>query len=219
MLRFSGFATAGANRQHEPMFSSIGLQRIDLANAELGFDPAWLTCSEADGLFDALSTGIAWEVHRIRMFGREIDAPRLSCWIGDPGAAYVYSRTRYEPNAWPAALRPVRERLRETLGFEFNSVLANRYRDGRDAMGWHSDDEPELGSQPVIASVSLGATRRFALKPRAGGGSRLALDLPHGSLMVMSGETQIHYRHALPRTARMVGERINLTFRRIMLQD
>jgi alkylated DNA repair dioxygenase AlkB len=153
------------------------------------------------------------------MFGREIDAPRLSCWIGDPGAAYVYSRTRYEPNAWPAALRPVRERLRETLGFEFNSVLANRYRDGRDAMGWHSDDEPELGSQPVIASVSLGATRRFALKPRAGGGSRLALDLPHGSLMVMSGETQIHYRHALPRTARMVGERINLTFRRIMLQD
>ena len=92
------------------MFSSIGLQRIDLANAELGLDPAWLTRTEADGLFDALLTGIAWEVHRIRMFGREINAPRLSCWIGDPGAAYVYSRTRCEPNPWPAALRPVRER-------------------------------------------------------------------------------------------------------------
>ena len=201
------------------MFSSIGLQRIDLANAELGLDPAWLTRTEADGLFDALLTGIAWEVHRIRMFGREINAPRLSCWLGDPGAAYVYSRTRYEPNPWPAALRPVRERLREALGIEFNSVLANRYRNGGDAMGWHSDDEPELGLRPVIASVSLGATRRFGVKSRAQAGDHLALDLPHGSLLVMSGETQTHYRHSLPRTSRAVGERINLTFRRIRLRD
>jgi alkylated DNA repair dioxygenase AlkB len=197
------------------MFSSNGLQRIDLADAELGLDPTWLSCTEADAMFEALLAGIAWEVHRIRMFGREVDSPRLSCWIGDPGASYTYSRTRFQPHPWPAALTSLRARLRETPDFDFNSVLANRYRDGRDAMGWHSDDELELGPQPVIASLSLGATRRFALKSRGEGG-RLTLDLPHGSLLVMRGDTQTRYRHALPRTARPVGERINLTFRRIL---
>jgi alkylated DNA repair dioxygenase AlkB len=219
MPRFSGFAAAGANRQDASMLSSNGLQRIDLPGAELGLDPAWLTRTEADVLFDALSVGIVWEAHRIRMFGREVVSPRLSCWIGDPGAAYTYSHMRFEPNPWPPALRPIRGRLRETLGIDFNSVLANRYRDGSDAMGWHSDDEPELGRQPVIASVSLGATRRFALKSRDDGCCRLALDLPHGSLLVMRGDTQTRYRHALPRTARPVDERINLTFRRIRSSD
>ena len=198
------------------MFASNGLLPIDLADATLGLDPAWLSRAEADALFASLLAKIEWEVHRIRMFGRQIDSPRLSCWIGDPGASYTYSRTRFEPHPWPFMLLPIRERLRDTLGVDFNSVLANRYRNGRDAMGWHSDDEPELGPQPVIASVSLGATRRFALKPRGEGG-RLTLDLPHGSLLVMRGDTQARYRHALPATARPVGERINLTFRRIVL--
>ena len=194
---------------------SSGLQRIDLAGAELWLDGAWLPATDADALLAALHEEVPWEVHRIRMFGREVDSPRLSCWIGDPGAVYTYSRTRFAPRPWPAALVPVRERLRVTLGEDFNSVLANRYRDGRDRMGWHSDDEPELGPQPAIASISLGATRRFALKPRGEGGS-LALDLPHGSLLVMRGDTQARYRHALPGTARPVGERINLTFRRLL---
>ncbi len=198
------------------MFASNGLQPIELAGATLGFDPEWLACAEAEALFVSLVANIDWEVHRIRMFGRQIDSPRLSCWIGDPGASYTYSRTRFEPHPWPSVLLPIRERLRDTLGVDFNSVLANRYRSGRDAMGWHSDDEPELGPQPVIASVSLGAPRRFALKPRAEGG-RLTLELPHGSLLVMRGDTQARYRHALPATARPVDERINLTFRRILL--
>ena len=211
---FSGFAVAGANRQHARMLFSNGLQRIDLAGAELWLDHAWLPAVEADALLAALREQVPWEVHRIRMFGREVDSPRLSCWIGDPGTVYTYSRTRFTPRAWPAALMPVRGRLRDAVGEDFNSVLANRYRDGRDRMGWHSDDEPELGPQPVIASVSLGATRRFALKPR-GEGTPLSLDLPHGSLLVMRGDTQARYRHALPGTARPVAERINLTFRRI----
>lgn len=192
-----------------------GLQRIDLAGAELSLDRAWLPVEEADALLVALREQVSWEIHRIRMFGREVDSPRLSCWIGDPEAAYTYSRTRFAPRPWPAALVPVRDRVGETLREEFNSVLANRYRDGRDRMGWHSDDEPELGPQPVIASISLGATRRFALKPRLEG-VPLSLDLPHGSLLVMRGDTQARYRHALPGTARPVGERINLTFRRIL---
>jgi alkylated DNA repair dioxygenase AlkB len=98
---------------------------------------------------------------------------------------------------------------------EFNSVLANRYRNGRDYMGWHSDNESALGPRPVIASLSVGATRRFLLKHRQRSEAKLELELPHGSLLLMRGETQTHYRHALPRTARPVGERINLTFRRI----
>lgn len=180
------------------------LSPIPLPGADLRFAPAWLPVGEADALFAALRDGIAWETHRIRLFGREVDSPRLSCWIGDPGAAYTYSRTRFEPRPWPAALAPVRARLREALGIGFDSVLANRYRDGRDRMGWHSDDEPELGPRPVIASLSLGATRRFALKPRDGGPAR-RLDLPHGSLLVMAGETQARWRHALPGTARPIG--------------
>lgn len=214
-MGFSGFAVVGANRQHARMLFSNGLQRIDLAGAELWLDRAWLPAEDADALLAALREHVPWEIHRIRMFGREVDSPRLSCWIGDPEATYTYSRTRFAPQPWPAVLAPVRERLRETLREDFNSVLANRYRDGRDRMGWHSDDEPELGPQPVIASVSLGVARRFALKPR-GDGPPLALALPHGSLLVMRGDTQARYRHALPGTARPVGERINLTFRRIL---
>jgi alkylated DNA repair dioxygenase AlkB len=191
-------------------------KRIDLPGAELWFAPAWLATAEADVLFADLRQAPGWEVHRIRIFGREVDSPRLSRWIGDPDAVYTYSRTRFVPQPWSPVLDGVRARLQDALAVGFNSVLANRYRDGRDRMGWHSDDEPELGPQPFIASLSLGATRRFALKPR-GEGERLALDLPHGSLLLMAGNTQRRYRHALPGTARPVGERINLTFRRVLI--
>ena len=197
------------------MYTDRSLERIELPDADLRFAPGWLPADEADALFARLQREIAWECHRIRLFGREVDSPRLSCWIGDPDAVYVYSRTRFVPHPWPASLHPLRGRLADELGAVFNSVLANLYRDGRDRMGWHSDDEPELGPRPVIASVSLGATRRFSLKPAASGGSR-ALDLPHGSLLVMAGDTQRAWRHALAGTTRMVGPRINLTFRRII---
>ena len=191
------------------------LSPLPLEDAELAFDPHWLDPAAAAMLLSALRDAIPWEVHRIRLFGREHDSPRLSCWIGDPGAGYRYSGTRFQPNPWPAMLLPIRERLARELGVEFNSVLANCYRDGRDAMGWHGDDERELGPAPVIASLSLGAARRFVLKHRQHPECKLALELPPGSLLVMAGPTQQHYRHALPRTAKPVGERINLTFRRI----
>lgn len=192
------------------------LDVIPLPDAQLQFDPHWLGPLEADALLDGLRRDAPCETHRIRIFGREVDSPRLSCWIGDPDARYRYSGTLFEPHPWPDALVPVRERLERTLGVAFNSVLANLYRDGTDAMGWHSDAEPELGPAPVIASISLGATRRFALKHRDDPARKLTLELPHGSLLVMSGMTQRHYRHALPRTTRPIGPRINLTFRRIV---
>ncbi len=189
------------------------LESLPLPDADLGFAAAWMEASSAHALQQTLRAQLPWSVHRIRLFGREVDSPRLSAWIGDPDATYRYSGTRFDPHPWPQVLEPLRERLSGMLGVPFNSVLANLYRDGRDAMGWHSDDEPELGPEPVIASLSLGAMRRFVLKHRNNPAHRLALDLPAGSLLVMRGATQRFYRHALPRTARPVGERINLTFR------
>lgn len=188
---------------------------IALPGAQLRWQRHWLPVTQADGLLASLMRDIPWEVHRIRLFGRTVDSPRLSCWMGDAQARYRYSGTDFIPHPWHPALQALCERLQAECGVPFNSVLANRYRDGRDAMGWHSDDEPELGPAPVIASLSLGATRRFVLKHRQQVAQKLALDLAHGSLLVMAGDTQRHYRHALPRTAKPVGERINLTFRYI----
>jgi alkylated DNA repair dioxygenase AlkB len=195
----------------------MALKSIDLAGAALAFDDGWMATSEADALFAGLRHAIPWEVHRIRLFGRNVDSPRLSCWIGDPDTGYTYSGAHFDPNPWPIALRAIRARLAGELCIDFNSVLANLYRDGRDSMGWHSDDEPELGAQPVIASLSLGATRRFVLKHRSDPPRKFALELPHGSLLLMRGATQANYRHALPRTSRQIGPRINLTFRQIQL--
>lgn len=190
--------------------------KIDLPGAEAALHAGWLPDDAASALQSALLAGVPWETHRIRLFGREVASPRLSCWIGDPGASYRYSGTLFQPRPWPAALLPIRERLAHELGVDFNSVLANLYRDGRDAMGWHGDDERELGRRPVIASLSLGARRRFVFRRRDEPSARQVLELPHGSLLVMAGDTQRLYRHALPRTARPVAARINLTFRRIV---
>lgn len=189
---------------------------VALPGADLWFAPDWMPSGQADALFEALREGVEWETHRIRLFGREVDSPRLSCWIGDAGTAYTYSGTRFEPRPWPSPLLEVRRRLSRELDCGFNSALANRYRDGRDYMGWHSDNEAALGQRPVIASLSLGATRRFVLKHRHDASRKREILLPHGSLLVMRGDTQQNYRHALPRTASTVGERINLTFRGIV---
>ena len=140
---------------------------------------------------------------------------RLTCWVGDEGAVYRYSGVSRRPTPWHPALAKLRVRLESELRVPFNSVLCNAYRGGADSMGWHSDDEPELGTEPVIASISLGAARRFRVRP-AGGGAAFATELGHGSLLVMSGRSQHDYRHAVPKTARPVGWRINLTFRNVL---
>ncbi|QHG86011.1 alpha-ketoglutarate-dependent dioxygenase AlkB [Xanthomonas sp. NCPPB 1638] len=188
---------------------------VALPGAQIHWQRGWLDAAQADALLQTLLAQVRWEVHRIRMFGRVVDSPRLSSWIGDADASYRYSGTRFAPQPWLDALQPVRARLQAETGHPFNSVLVNRYRSGADAMGWHSDDEPELGAQPVIASVSLGATRRFAFKHRCNAALKQTLELGHGDLLLMGGDTQRYYKHALPRTVRLVGERINLTFRQI----
>lgn len=201
--------------------SAVAWQALPLPGGELSMIEAWLDPDEADVLLAQLIETIPWENHRIRMFGREVASPRLSCWIGDAGASYVYSRTRFEPHPWSPALLALRDRVEQACDARFNSVLANLYRDGNDAMGWHSDNEPELGVCPVIASLSLGAERRFRIRPRTPRGEQAgrtdvrSLSLPHGSLLRMGGETQRRYQHALPRMRGLTQPRLNLTFRNI----
>ena len=196
-----------------------GWQRIDLAGADMALQPAWLAAAEADALQADLLASIAWENHSIKIFGREVASPRLSCWIGDAGTGYTYSRTRFEPRPWPESLAMLRGRVERDCQAPFNSVLANLYRNGSDSMGWHSDDEPELGAQPVIASLSLGADRSFRLRRKLARGVRaqstdtLSLPLSHGSLLRMAGDTQRLYRHEVPKTRALTAARINLTFR------
>lgn len=185
---------------------------IDLPGADVKLASPWLDVGTSDMLFDALRIEIPWEVHRLRMFGRWVDAPRLNAWLGDPGASYRYSGNTFEPHAWTRTLLALRDRVEEACGTRFNSVLANLYRDGSDRMGWHSDDERELGPEPVIASVSLGAVRTFRFRAKAGG-EAVGIELRHGSLLRMGEGTQRLYKHELPVRKRVAGERINLTFR------
>lgn len=188
----------------------------------IDYRPGWMAADEASALFECLLGAIAWQVHRIQMFGRTLDSPRLSCWMGDADAHYRYSGSDFIPQPWQADVVRLRDRLNRVLAADFNSVLLNQYRDGRDSMGWHRDDEPELGPAPLIASLSLGATRRFVLKEDDGrlmgrDNPRHVFNLAAGDLLLMHGDSQRRYRHALPKTAKPVGVRINLTFRRIIV--
>lgn len=176
----------------------------------------WLPRERARSLIERLRDEVDWQSRTIRMFGREILQPRLLSFQGDPGICYRYSGGDYEALPWHPALELIRNRLAIELGVVLNSVLVNLYRDGRDSMGWHSDDEPELGRNPTIASISLGQERRFVLRSRSLPKRTIELVPPHGSLLVMAGDLQHAWQHQVPRTARLVGPRINLTFRRVL---
>jgi alkylated DNA repair dioxygenase AlkB len=193
-------------------------RRIELApGAFLRFWEAFLSSEEADRALRVVLVEVPWTQGHVRIAGKTYAEPRLTAWMGDPGARYTYTGRPLEPLAWSPRVADLRARVEELSGARFNSVLLNRYRDGQDSMGLHADDEPELGPDPIIVSLSLGATRRFVLKPRAPGSGGLELDLTHGSLLAMEGTTQRLYKHALPkRAAASVGERVNLTFRRIV---
>jgi alkylated DNA repair dioxygenase AlkB len=176
----------------------------------------FLEPGEEAGLLAELCAELPLEARTIRVFGREVLQPRRVAWVGDPLAVYTYSGTRHEPVPWTPTLARLRDRVIAATGEAYNSVLCNLYRDGRDAMGMHADAEPELGPEPVIASLSLGATRRFMLRHRRGAQhGKLDLRLGGGALLVMRGETQTHFRHGVPREPAVTQPRLNLTFRRI----
>lgn len=189
--------------------------RIELdGGAWLEYLPAWIHAPDADRLLAALRDELAWEHREIVMFGRRVLQPRLIAWAGSPG--YRYSGQTLEPRAPTPTTAALMTRVVEHTRVRFNHVLINRYRDGADSIGLHADDEPELGRDPIVATLSLGATRRFVLKPRrARFGPSRSLDVDHGSLLVMGGTCQRRYVHGVPRQSGAVGERISLTFRHL----
>jgi alkylated DNA repair dioxygenase AlkB len=215
-MRLTALGWAGMPQASQS--SPAGCVDLELVDGEARFWPAAFGAAEAADLFDELRRGVRWHQEEILIFGERRRVPRLVAWHGDPGAHYVYSGTDHPPEPWTPVLERIRDRASELTGASFNAVLLNLYRDGRDGMGWHADDEPELGRDPVIASVSLGAARRFCLRHRRRRDLKLDLVLPHGSLLCMGGATQRHWVHALPKTRRPVGERINLTLRRIVIK-
>ena len=186
---------------------------LDLPDAEVTYLPGALARDVADECFRQLRREVDWQQEEIVLFGVKRLVPRLVAWYGDVDAVYRYSGVEHRPLPWIAPLTELKGLAESLCGQPFNSVLLNLYRDGRDGMGWHADDEPELGPDPAIASLSLGATRRFRMRHRRHRDQTVAIDLEHGSLLLMQGATQHHWLHALPKTSRPAGERINLTFR------
>jgi alkylated DNA repair dioxygenase AlkB len=187
---------------------------VSLIDGDARLIADFLTRSQSDAYFAELLDLVDWKQHIIRMRGREVASPRLSAWHGDPDAHYAYSGLSLEPLPWLPIILELKAQIGAVCNAPFNSVLLNLYRDGADSMGWHSDDERELGERPVIASLSLGATRRFRLRHRRRKELEpVAIDLESGSLLIMEGDTQRFWKHQVPKTRRAAEPRINLTFR------
>jgi alkylated DNA repair dioxygenase AlkB len=194
------------------------MMRTLAGGATLALHEDFLAPAEADAALREILAATPWQAREITLFGKKVMQPRLTAWMGDEGAIYTYSGLRLEPIAWTPLVAELRARAESVAGARFNSVLLNLYRSGVDSMGFHADDEPELGPEPIIASVSLGAVRRFVLRPRRKKGTTepVTLALPHGSLLVMAGPLQRDWVHGVPKELRVHDPRVNLTFRRIV---
>lgn len=200
--------------------AQANLFQADCNNAEIEFVtgcryfPSFLAAQDAKSLLDTLWTELLWRQQKIRLFGKEVMQPRLICWQSDPGVNYSYSGLDLFHSPWHPKLNALRSKMHSELGLVFNSVLVNAYRNGQDSMGWHSDDEPELGNAPTIASISLGAERMFRVRGKRARRS-VGLTLENGSLLLMSGEFQARNQHSVPKSKKVRDLRINLTFRQI----
>jgi alkylated DNA repair dioxygenase AlkB len=168
---------------------------------------------EADQLYQQLLTDLDWKQYPIRMFGKTILQPRLIAWYGDQDTQYTYSQTTLIAKGWNDYLKQIQEELKHRFQLNFNSVLANLYRDGQDSMGWHSDNEKELGVQPIIASISLGAIRTLQFREKGNHKAKVSIALESGSLLLMQGDTQDVWQHQIAKTKKVKTPRINLTFR------
>ncbi len=191
-------------------------QNLDLPDAEVFFYPAFFSAPEADRLLRELRDSTAWQQDTMKMFGKTMNLPRLTAWYGDEGTRYTYSGIENVPLPWTPSLLVVKRAVEPPSGVVFNSVLLNRYRTGKDSVNWHADDEPEFGERPVIASVSFGGNRTFQLRHKKQKELKAKVELTHGSLLIMRGGTQANWVHQVPKTARPVEERLNLTFRAIV---
>jgi alkylated DNA repair dioxygenase AlkB len=193
------------------------LERISMPDADVSYLGRLQLAEPDTQILQRLLIEIPWRCEEIVMWGRRMPQPRLTAWYGDAGSRYVYSGIELNPLPWTPILSDIKARIEAAVGSPFNSVLLNYYRDHRDSVGFHSDDEPELGAQPVIASLSLGEERTFVLKhKRSRAVQPVHLRLASGSLLLMKGDTQRHWRHGVPKENLPCGPRVNLTFRTII---
>lgn len=199
-------------KQHRLLFKTL-----DMADADIIFYPYLFSQPESDYFFVELSKNINWKQESIMIYGKPVPIPRLTAWYGDGGKSYSYSKIAMNPEPWTHTLLKIKSEIESITGVNFNSVLLNLYRDGSDSVAWHSDDEPELGTNPVIASVSFSGTRRFVFKHKYKKElNKIEINLTHGSFLIMKGTTQHLWQHQVPKTTKSVQPRINLTFRLIV---
>lgn len=191
---------------------------LNLADADVEYHPEFYAEHAAWDLYNSLLDNTDWQQDTITVYGKTHLTPRLTRWVGEPWMDYTYSNHTMKACSWEPLLLSIKQQIENATGESFNSVLLNYYRDGKDSNGWHSDDEPELGEQPVIASLSLGAPRAFHLRHKRDKSLRHNMTLEHGSLLMMRGKTQACWQHHIPKRAKAEG-RLNLTFRTIVRKD
>jgi len=183
-----------------------------IENGEYIYFPSFFNKSESDGFFADLKNNIVWKQESMNMYGKKVNFPRLTAWYGNNDKPYSFSGITLNPLQWTNTLLKIKSQIETKADVNFNSVLLNLYRDGNDSISWHTDAEPELGSNPVIASVNFGATRTFQLR-HIQTKEKIEIELVNGSLLIMQGELQHFWQHQVPKTSKKVNERINLTFR------
>jgi alkylated DNA repair dioxygenase AlkB len=200
-----------------PSDLNLVAEKLEMPDAGVYFYREAFTAQQNHRFLTGLIQGVAWRQDKIKLFGQEFLQPRLSAWYADAGKTYRYSNLLLEPLPWTPLLLEIKARTEAVTRQTFNSVLLNYYRHGQDSMGWHADDEPELGINPVIASVSFGAGRRFQFRHKYRKElPKINLALTAGSILLMQGATQHFWQHQLPKTTRVPEARINLTFRFII---
>jgi alkylated DNA repair dioxygenase AlkB len=197
----------------KPEVSNFKLTNLLPKDGLAFFYPGFFSKNESESLYKSLLNTIVWQQDHIKMFGKRLDLPRLTAWYGDLNKTYTYSGIPMNPKIWTPALLDIKSRVEEVAQVEFSSVLLNLYRNGQDSVSWHSDDEPELGNNPVIGSVSFGATRRFRMRHIHDKSLVKEVALSDGSFLLMLGETQHYWEHEIPKSAKVTEARINLTFR------
>ena len=191
-------------------------QHFNLPNAELIYIPNFFSKERADSYFKTIETKAKWQHDDITIFGKTHKQPRLTALFGESNQPYGYSNIIMYPKPLTSTLKTIKQQIEDIAQFQFNTVLANLYRDGNDSNGWHADNEKELGKNPVIASLSLGEARPFHFKHRTLNDQRHKLILEHGSLLIMKGEMQQHWLHQIAKTKKQIKPRINLTFRKLI---
>ncbi|MBW4687223.1 MAG: alpha-ketoglutarate-dependent dioxygenase AlkB [Komarekiella atlantica HA4396-MV6] len=186
---------------------------LSMPDADVTFYRHFFNQQDSDKLFQTLLDEIMWRQDKMKIYGKEVNLPRKTAWYGDRNMSYKFSGIHLEPEPWTPTLLQVKEKVDEIAEVKFNSVLLNLYRDGNDGISWHTDAEPELGSNPVIGSVSFGEARRFMFRHKHNRDLKAEIELKHGSLLLMAGITQHFWQHQIPKTSKQVQPRINLTFR------